>query len=387
MKRKAKNQKNRYFHYQKEILNTISEPATFIDKKYKYVFVNSAFNKFYKWETKDLVGKTVDFIWENSSFGNQLKVSISKCLEGQNVTTQFEGMIPGGAFRILEMHFYPHLDKAGKIDGVISTSKDVTEHKQAEQNLKESEASLKELNATKDKLFSVIGHDLQGPLSNIIGFSELIDKGYNQYSEEEIRNYNKIIYQLSQSVSELLENLLTWSRSQRNRINIFSQQISMQLIIDKCHNLLIHNITHKQITFVNNIPPDTSVFADEEMITIVMRNLMSNAIKFTHRGGSISIFATPSAETITIGIRDTGIGIPSEKIDHIFKASSNHANTGTEGETGTGLGLIICKDFIEKNGGEIWAESCPGKGSVFYFSLPVAVKEPAVNQMPNKIMT
>ncbi len=387
MKSNGKNQKNRYFHYQKEILNTISEPATFINKKLKYIFVNSAFNTFYKWETKDIVGKTVDFIWGDSPFGNQMKESIARCLEGVNVTLQFEGIIPGGEFRILEMHYYPHLDKEGKIDGVISTSKDVTEHKKAEQSLKESEARLKELNAEKDKLFSVIGHDLQGPLSNIIGFSELIEKGYNQYTEEEIRKYNKIIYQLSQSVSELLENLLTWARSQRNRINLFPQQLSMQLIIEKCHNLLIHNLSHKQINFINEVPADTSVFADEEMITIVMRNLISNAIKFTHRGGTISLFATRSEETVTIGIKDTGIGIPSEMVGNIFKASSSHAKSGTEGEAGTGLGLIICKDFIEKNDGKIWAESSPGKGSVFCFSLPAVVNEPAIAALNGKILT
>ncbi len=376
MKRNGKNQKNRYFHYQKEILNTISEPATFIDKKYRYNFVNSAFNKFYNWETKDIIGKTVDFVWEDSIFGTHLKAGIDKCLAGETVSMQFEGIIPGGEFKILEMNYYPHLNAAGRVDGVISTSKDVTEHKKAEQCLKENESRLKELNATKDKLFSVIGHDLQGPLSNIIGFSELIDSGYDQCSDEEIRKYNKIIYQLSQSVSELLDNLLTWARSQRNRINIIPQKISIQLIIDKCYSLLTHNITHKQINFVNNVPADTTVFADEEMVTIVVRNLISNAIKFTHRGGSITIIADNSEESIIIGIKDTGIGIPSDKLCNLFKASSNLANTGTEGEAGTGLGLIICKDFVEKNGGKIWIESQPGEGSVFYFSLPAAIDEP-----------
>ena len=387
MKRNGRNQKNRYFHYQKEILNTISEPATFIDRKYKYIFVNSAFNKFYNRETKDIVGKTVDFIWEDSVYGTHLKAGIDKCLEGETVSMQFEGIIPGGDFKILEMHYYPHLNSEGKVDGIISTSKDVTEHKKAEKCLMQSEARLKELNATKDKLFSVIGHDLQGPLSNIIGFSELIDKGYDQYSDEEIRKYNKIIYQLSQSVSELLENLLTWSRSQRNRINLVPQKISIQLVIDKCYNLLIHNISHKQIRFINNVPADTTVFADEEMITIVIRNLISNAIKFTYRGGSITIFSEISDGSVTIGIKDTGIGIPSEKVHDLFLASSNHANTGTEGETGTGLGLIICRDFVERNGGKIWIESQPGTGSIFYFSLPAAVEEPALPHQPRHVFS
>ncbi len=387
MKRTEKNQKNRYFHYQKEILNTISEPATFIDRKYRYIFVNSAFNKFYNRETKDIIGKTVECIWKDTIFGNHIKTGIEMCLEGQPVSVQFEGFIPGGGFKILEMNYYPHFNAAGNVDGVISTSKDITEQKKIELCLKDNESRLKELNATKDKLFSIIGHDLQGPLSNIIGFSELIDKGYDHYSGEEIRKYNKIIYQLSQSVSELLENLLTWSRSQRNLINLTPRKVSMQLIIEKCYSLLIHNISHKQIVFVNNIPADTLVYADEEMITIVVRNLISNAVKFTHRGGTITLLSSIQEETVVFGIKDTGIGIPEEKLSQIFKASNNHTNSGTEGETGTGLGLIICKDFVERNGGEIWIESKTGEGSTFYFSLPLAIFESAASEKTGRVLS
>lgn len=376
MKRSNNSPKNRYFHYQKEILNTISEPATFIDRKNKYIFVNSAFNKFYKWETKDIVGNTIESIWKDSVFGMHIKSGVARCLKGKNISVQFEGIIPGGEFKILEMNYYPHYNQEGKVDGVISTSKDVTEHKKAEKRLKENEARLQELNATKDKLFSVIGHDLQGPLSNIIGFSELIENGYDQYSDEDIRQYNRIIYQLSQSVSELLENLLTWARSQRNQIRITPQKISLQLIIQKCHKLITHNLLHKQIKLVNEIPADAVVIADEELLTVVMRNLISNAIKFTHRGGTISLFLESSGGFATVAVRDTGIGIPAEKLQNIFNATNSYTITGTEGETGTGLGLIICKDFIEKNKGQIWIESTPGEGSVFYFSLPLATNVP-----------
>lgn len=375
MKRNLRNQKNRYFHYQKEILNTISEPASFIDTSYRYIFVNSAFNEFYNWETIDIIGNTVTTIWKDSVFGNHTMKSIMKCLEGENVFTQFEGMIPGGSFKILEVNYYPHYSKAGKIDGVISTSKDVTEHKMAEQYLKENEAWLKELNATKDKLFSVIGHDLQGPLSNIIGFSELIEQGFEEFSDAEIRQYNQIIFQLSKSVSELLDNLLTWSRSHQNEIKVMRRPMNLRSVIENCHRLLEPNIVHKQIEFMNDVPVHTSVFADEEMVTIVIRNLISNAVKYTHRGGNISVFTEESENKITIGVKDSGVGIPPEKMQEMFKASTRHTNSGTEGESGTGLGLVICKDFVERNGGRIWIESEPGKGSVFYFSLPVAHKD------------
>lgn len=372
MKRNLKSQKNRYFHYQREILNTISEPATFIDSSYKYIFVNSAFNDFYKWETRDIIGNTVTTIWKDSVFGKHTMRSIRKCLTGENVFTQFEGMIPGVSFKIVEINYYPHYDKAGKIDGVISTTKDVTEHRIAEQCLRENEAWLKELNETKDKLFSVIGHDLQGPLSNIIGFSELIEQGFEQHSTEEIRDYNKIIYQLSQSVSELLDNLLTWSRSHQHQIRVEFRNIYISYILDKCYSLLAPNISHKQLQYENRVPDNTIARGDEDMVTIIIRNLISNAIKFTKRGGKITVFEVEGTENITIGIRDTGVGIPAWKIPQIFKPGTHNGNTGTEGESGTGLGLAICKDFIEKNGGKIWIESKQGCGSVVYFSLPPA---------------
>ena len=369
MNRTGNNGRNRYFHYQKEILNTISEPASYIDRRYKYVFVNSAFNKFFKKETWELIGNTVEFVWTPVNF-EKLKPHLESCLKGKTVSIQFEGIIPGGDFKILEMHFYPHKNVAGRIDGIISTSKDVTAHKKAEQALKESEARLKELNATKDKLFSIIGHDLQSPLSNIIGFSELIDKGYDLYSDEDIRRYNRIVYDISQSVSSLLENLLTWARSQRNQIKVIPREVPVHMIAEKCYSLLIHNFLQKEITFINDIPPETVVFADEEMMTIVIRNLISNAVKFTHRKGTISIESTAGRDTVITCIKDSGTGIAPDTLKHLFQTEGSHPTAGTEGETGTGLGLIICRDFIEKNGGEIWVESKTGQGSAFSFSLP-----------------
>lgn len=371
IKPSGKTGKNRYFHYQKVILNTISEPASYFDRKYRYIFVNSAFNKFFQKETSDVVGNSVEFVWGRQNY-EILEPSLEKCLKGQNISIQFEGIIPGSGFRILDLHFYPHRNAAGRIDGIISTSKDVTEHKKAEQALKDSEKRLKELNSTKDKLLSVIGHDLQSPLSNIIGFSELIEKGYEQYTDEDIRRYNKIIYQLSQSLSGLLENLLTWARSQRNQIKVSPKEVAVHMVAERCFGLLMHNFTQKEIQFINDIPAETLAYADEEMMTIVIRNLMSNALKFTHRNGTISLGANTSGKIVTVRVKDNGTGIVREKARHLFHAGNQQPGQGTEGETGTGLGLIICRDFVEKNGGRIWVESEPGEGSVFSFTLPAA---------------
>lgn len=370
MKQSNKKRKNRYFHYQKEILNTIFEPASFIGSNYRYIFVNNAFNNFYGKETNETIGETVEKIWGAENFEKKLKPGMEKCLAGQPVFLQYEGIIPNGEVKVLEMNFYPHRKPSGKIDGIISTANDITERVRAEQALKKSEAQLQELNATKDKLFSIIGHDLKGPLNNILGFSELIENGFDKYSCDEIRKYNKIIYQLSTSVSDLLENLLTWSRAQRQKLTVSPQNLAIHFIVEKCFGLLGQNALQKEIRFKNNISPETIIYADEEMMTIVMRNLISNAIKFAYRGGTISVSAKNSGEMVVVGVKDTGVGIQKEKIPCLFHPDENHSNLGTEGEKGTGLGLIICKDFVEKNEGEIWVESEPGNGTVFYFSLP-----------------
>jgi two-component system, sensor histidine kinase and response regulator len=365
-----KKRKNRYFHYQKEILNTISEPASYINKYYKYVFVNSAFNDLYKKQTEEVIGKTFADLWGAGNFEKKLQPGLDKCLNGEEVFLLYEGEIPSGEFKIMEMNFYPHKNRNGRVDGIISTAKDVTEHKKAEKALRESEARLKELNATKDKLFSIIGHDLKGPLNNILGFSELIENGYDKYSCDEVRRYNKIIYQLSFSVSILLENLLTWSRAQRQKLTLSPQNIALNITVEKCFGLMHQNAIQKEIRLKNKISPETVIYADDEMITTVIRNLVSNAIKFTHRGGVISVSAKNAEEDVIIEIRDNGIGIEKERIPNLFNPDENHTNLGTEGEKGTGLGLIICKDFVEKNSGKIWIESEPGEGSAFYISVP-----------------
>ncbi len=362
--------KNRYFHYQKEILNTISETASFIDKNYRYVFVNTAFNKFFKKETEEVIGKKVNELWNSDDFTHKIRPAMEKCMRGKPVFMLFEGIIPTGESKILEWNFYPHRNAGGRIDGLISTAKDVTEHKKAEQALLESEARFKELNATKDKLFSIIGHDLKGPLNNILGFSELIDQNFENFSEQEIKQYIKLIYKSSLTVTDLLENLLTWSRAQRDILTVSPHNIAVYFTVERCFGQLIQNALHKEIRLKNNVLPDTVVYADEEMISTVIRNLISNAIKFTNRGGTISVIAQSFAEHTVIGIKDTGIGIESDKISLLFQPNESQSIPGTEGEKGTGLGLIICKDFVEKNNGEIWAESSPGQGTTFWLKLP-----------------
>ncbi|MCG6190256.1 PAS domain-containing sensor histidine kinase [Maribellus maritimus] len=366
-----KRNNRRYFHYQKEILNTISEPASFITNKYRYVFVNNAFNDFFNKQTDKVIGKTPSEIWGDDNFKKNIAPQMDRALNGETVFFQYRGKMLDGKFKILEINYYPHYKPSGSIDGIIAITNDVTKQKYAEEALKESEARLKDLNETKDKLFSVIGHDLKGPLHNIVAFSELIEEQHGEYSREEIRKFNQLILQSAQSLSSLLDNLLSWSYSQTQSIKIFPQAILLHSIAEKCFDFLKQNAFQKEIRLVNDVSPEMQAVADEKMITTVIRNLISNAIKFTDRGGKIIVTATIVEDEIFVAIRDSGMGISKEKKELLFQSCGIQSSTGTEGEGGTGMGLIICKDFIEKNNGRIWVESELNNGSVFSFSLPV----------------
>lgn len=248
---------------------------------------------------------------------------------------------------------------------------DVTEKIYAEQALKKRETELEQLNAMKDKLFSIISHDLRNPLSNVINFSELIKMNHEMYTVDKLLQYNDYIYQSASTISSLLDNLLTWSRSQRDKITIKAENISIRQIARDCIELLQTTAVNKNINLINSITEKLMVYADNEMTTTVIRNLLSNAIKFTYKNGTVSIVAKKIKNEVIISILDNGIGIAPDKLETLFQSYETGTGTGTDGEKGTGLGLIICKEFIEKNGGKIWVESEIDKGSAFHFSLPV----------------
>jgi len=240
------------------------------------------------------------------------------------------------------------------------------------ENLEEVNAHLKELNSTKDKFFSIIAHDLKNPFNTILGFSELLNMKYNRLSEEKKLRYLEVIFSSSKNIYNLLENLLQWARTQTDKIAFEPIVFSLKQLVEQNLNLLKENITTKKINIEHKIEDSCDVYADRNMINTVIRNLLTNAIKFTHSGGDIAINSLRKDGHIEISIKDSGIGMSAEEIKNIFRVDANFSRSGTDGETGTGLGLILCKEFIVKNGGTIWVESTPGQGSIFSFTIPAS---------------
>lgn len=240
----------------------------------------------------------------------------------------------------------------------------------ANQKLKVSEQNLKELNNTKDKFFSIIGHDLRNPLNSLLGFSELISGNTMNYTVEEIRKYNRIINESAKKIHQLIENLLEWSRSQSGNIDFTPKLLNLSQLSGEIKDILSIQANEKDISIHDKIPSDIQVFADKNLISTILRNLINNAIKFTQNGGHITLSAEHMDGQVNISVSDTGRGMSKEQVDHLFRLDVNNTTTGTSEEKGTGLGLMLCKEFVEIHKGKIWVESEPAKGSTFYFSLP-----------------
>jgi two-component system, sensor histidine kinase and response regulator len=229
---------------------------------------------------------------------------------------------------------------------------------------------LKTANETKDKFYSIIAHDLRSPFTAIKGFSELVVENINAKDFDEVEKFAELILKSSNQAMDLLLNLMEWTRAQTGSLQFNPVILDLNQVVNESFLYYEGAIRKKGIKFENQILVSTFINADRDMISAVMRNLISNAVKFTAPGGRIEILASKTKTNLQVMISDTGIGIPPEKVDEIFHIEKRHSTKGTENEKGTGLGLMLCNDFIKKHDGKIWLESEVGKGSVFYFTIP-----------------
>ncbi len=237
--------------------------------------------------------------------------------------------------------------------------------------VEKSEIRLHQLNADKDRFISILGHDLKNPFNNILGFSEVLTNEIDSLNKDEINDIAKNIYKSAQITNKLLEDILTWARTQQGKIPFNPQILNLTDICKNVVDVLKPNADAKNITINYSAPDWTNIFSDIDMVKTVLRNLVSNAIKFTNNGGAININAEENPGFVTISVTDNGIGIAPGDLAKLFDISEVITTKGTAKETGTGLGLLLCKDFVEKHGGKIWLESEVGKGSDFKFTLPI----------------
>ena len=236
--------------------------------------------------------------------------------------------------------------------------------------LEDVSGELAESNATKDRFFSIIAHDLKGPFISLKSSSSLIREALEDDDRDEINTVLDELDTVTTNAFNLLNNLLEWSRLQNRTIKVDKEAVNVSLIVEKNLYLFTEKLRSKQIEVEQDIPDDTEVWVDYNMLDTVLRNLLSNAVKFTPRGGSISVSTSSRNDRVEIVLQDTGIGIDPSNIDKLFKIDMEFSRPGTEGEKGTGFGLVLCRDFIEANGGSIQVSSEPARGSKFSIFLP-----------------
>lgn len=225
------------------------------------------------------------------------------------------------------------------------------------------------VNARKDRLFSIISHDIRSPLSTILGYSEIILEDLDELSNDEIKEYSYYINNVAKEINGLMSNLLDWSRLQLDRIDYTPEEIDLGKVVERVIGLFKQSAEIKRISLSSTINGDSQITADGNMLNTILRNLVSNAIKFTHSGGEVVISSALRDNKTYISVKDTGIGISSNDLQDLFKMEMHKPKVGTNSEKGTGLGLLLCKEFVEKHGGALLVQSSPGKGSSFTFDL------------------
>ncbi|MDO1448698.1 HAMP domain-containing sensor histidine kinase [Rhodocytophaga aerolata] len=242
----------------------------------------------------------------------------------------------------------------------------------ANKELQEAEQYLREVNNTKDKFFSIIAHDLKSPLNTIVGFLQLLNDHVDAFTNDELKNFAGSMNKSVKNLLGLLDNLLQWSRSQTGTIEYNPIEINLRDLINENITLLTGHAQSKGVHIENEIDEHICIKADVNMLHVIFRNLLSNAVKFTRKGGVVNVVAEHSKNFLHISVKDNGVGISPEKLDTIFNLGATYSSNGTAMEKGNGLGLLLCKEFVEKNKGNIRVQSQPGKGSSFTVSLPHA---------------
>lgn len=256
-----------------------------------------------------------------------------------------------------------HRDKLKDVNQQLASQRD---------ELNKVNEQLQAINDSKDQFLSLIAHDLRGPFTSLVGFSNYLMTEIDDLSFDEIKKYSKFIYDSSNRTYVLLETLLKWARSQMGKMQVNAEKNDLYLVSSAAMEIVHVNANKKDVVLVNKVKKDTFAYFDSNMIDTVIRNLVSNSLKFTPAKGEIKLSVEDKDDFVEVLVADTGVGMSAEAVNNLFKIGVCVTTTGTEGEQGTGLGLILCKEFVEKNGGDIRVESKEGKGTTFFVTLPKA---------------
>ena len=355
-----------------------------LDEDGNFEWVNNSFTRVYGYTLDQFIQERGKNMLEGSH-NSEIKDILAKCRDScKTIRYHTETMDKDGNVIWTQSTLTPVLNAEKKIIRFVAVDTDITAVKKAQDmvNTQKAEIELKrdqleKANITKDKFFSIIAHDLKNPFHSIMGFTDLLIKNYHDFEDTKKQEFLGLINESSQYANNLLDNLLHWSRTQTDSIKYNPIKFDLHSLVNEIQRMLHGNVEKKQLALLNLVPEASYVYADRNMIHTVLRNLISNSIKFTPEEGTISVEAAPEKESIHIIVKDNGVGIPLDKQGKLFSFGEFHSTSGTAGEPGTGLGLIICFEFIKKHGSELSFSSESGKGTSFTFYLDS--HEPSIN--------
>lgn len=356
----------------KAIFDSSTELNIFtLDKEYRYTTFNWQHQSKMRrdWDVEIKVGEKISNFIGSDYANNRLKENVDRALLGEEFTL-IEKFSPESSAMIYENSYSPIIFKDNMIEGVVVIVRDISEKIKIQKKIENSERELKELNNSKDKFFSIIAHDLKSPLSGFIGVSHDLSKQVDSLTQIEIKNLAKAMNESAKNIYSLLENLLEWSRTVTGRKELNKDNLNPKIIADALVSLFIEVSKKKNVKIHNEFDNKDYLFGDANMFTTILRNLISNSIKFT-QDGDIYIGLIKDGEMGKVYVKDTGVGMSDKIKNKLFKIDENVSELGTNQEKGTGIGLILCKEFVEKNGGKIWVDSKLGEGTTFYFTFPL----------------
>jgi len=337
-----------------------------------YISVNPALAKMYGFESPEELMKSRTDISKDAYYDPKERDNFLRIIEEQGFIKSYEYEVKRKDGH--KIWFYEDAraikDENGKIQYFEGFVIDITERKQAEAEIKLKNKELLKSNAEKDKFFSIIAHDLRSPFSSFLGLTQIMSEELPNLTMDQIQEIALTMRSSATNLLSLLENLLQWARVEQGLIPFNPKIVQLRSMVSESIAIVLEPAKNKGIDLTCDIPDNIEVFADSNMFQTVIRNLVSNAMKFTPKGGKISLSAKMSGDkSVEISIKDSGIGMSRALVGNLFRPDAQTSRNGTEGEPSSGLGLMLCKEFIEKHGGKIWAESEEGKGSIFHFTL------------------
>ncbi|RJP63985.1 MAG: PAS domain S-box protein [Ignavibacteriales bacterium] len=354
--------------FQSFFMNSLVATAITSLETHKFIEVNDTFCKQTGFTREEVIGKTAEEI--NIYYDKEDQIIISEEIKKYGYVSGTEVKFYNKAGEVRSCIFSGSILKFSGAFYLLSTVVDFTDRKLMEEALKESETTLRELNATKDKFFSIIAHDLRSPFHALLGFSQILTTDYHSLSENDRISFIRNISDLVRNTYKLVENLLEWSRIQTGKMEFKPELFNLVLEFYQSLGLLKQLALNKNLEFSYSIDQSYKIFADKNMLLTIIRNIVSNSIKFTKPGGKITLDVQSDEDHFIFSVTDNGVGIKQENLSRLFSLDNNLSTKGTNNEIGTGLGLILCKEMIEKHNGKIWVESTEGKGTTFYFTIP-----------------